>query len=314
MLKGQFVAETDIQDVRGSAVPPAGPRKALLLANHHARQVREHIGSVVACLESNGLELVIEHPENSSHFHELITQYREQVDAVIVAGGDGTLNQAVDAIVEADLPLGVIPLGTANDLARTLRIPDDDLEAACRVITQGNMRRIDLGWVDGKHYFNVASLGLSVAITRRLSGEAKKRWGILAYLFTAAKVLVRTRPFEAEIDTGEAVHAVKTVQITIGNGRFYGGGMTVDAQAAIDDQQLDLFSIEVSHWWRIPFLVFALRTGRLKRLSQVRTLTGREFRIRTRKPRAINTDGEVTAHTPAVFRLCPRALSVYSPA
>ncbi|MHC5828099.1 MAG: diacylglycerol kinase family protein, partial [Nostoc sp.] len=125
------------------------------------------------------------HPK---HLAEVIFRYQHQVELVIIGGGDGTLNAAVDALVDTQLPLGILPLGTANDLARTLEIPNS-LSEACKIIAYGNLHRIDLGWVNGKHFFNVASLGLSVKITERLTKEVKRRWGIFAYAATALQVI-----------------------------------------------------------------------------------------------------------------------------
>src|SRR5439155_8866597 len=112
-------------------------------------------------------------------------------------------------------------------------------------------RSIDVGWVNGKHFFNAASLGLSVQISRRLSREVKTRLGVFAYAVTALQVLLNARPFHAEIRVNGEVHAVKTVQIVVGNGVYYGGGMSVAADAAIDDQRLDLYSLEVQRWWQV---------------------------------------------------------------
>ena len=154
-----------------------------------------------------------------------------QVDTVIVGGGDGTLNTIVDSLVEMNLPLGILPLGTANDLARTLNLPQT-IPEACQVIASGYQKYIDLGWVNGKHFFNVASLGLSVAITKKLSRGMKRRWGILSYGITALQAIAQTRPFHAKILTNEQVISVKTIQIAIGNGRYYGGGMAIAADAA----------------------------------------------------------------------------------
>lgn len=295
-----------------SAAATSQPRRALLLANAQANQVQDQLPLALQWLRAFGLELIVKTPHAVAELASLIAAHREEVDCVIVGGGDGTLNAVADAMIQAQLPLGILPLGTANDLARTLGVPLQ-VDQACQVIAQGCLRRVDMGCVNGKHFFNAASLGLSVKISRQLDNQSKKRWGVLAYAFTAAKVLLQTRPFHAEIHGAHGVCRVKTIQITIGNGRFFGGGMTVDEDAMIDDRKLDLYSIEVDHWWQLPRLLWSLRRGQLSHLPQVRTLQGQRFEIRTRRPYWINTDGELTARTPAVFQTVPAALAIYTP-
>ncbi|MBW4674459.1 MAG: lipid kinase [Desmonostoc geniculatum HA4340-LM1] len=287
--------------------------RALLLVNRHARQGQKGLSEAIDYLKTLGFILIEESTEHPKQLSEVILRYQHQVDLVIVGGGDGTLNAAVDALVETQLPLGILPLGTANDLARTLEIPNS-LSEACNIIAQKNLHRIDLGWVNGKHFFNVASLGLSVKITERLTKEVKRRWGIFAYAATALQVIWSARPFSAEIAiNGESVR-VKTVQIAVGNGRYYGGGMAVADDAAIDDQRLDLYSLEIQHWWQTILLLPAMRQGRHIHWESVRSLQGQEIHLYTRKPRPINTDGEITTYTPAHFRVIPKAISVLVPA
>ncbi|MEA5601041.1 lipid kinase [Nostoc sp. UHCC 0252] len=286
--------------------------RALLLVNRHARQGQKGLSEAIEYLKRLGFDLIEESTEDPKHLAEVIFRYQHQVDLVIIGGGDGTLNAAVDALVDTQLPLGILPLGTANDLARTLEIPNS-LSEACKIIADGNLHRIDLGWVNGKHFFNVASLGLSVKITQRLTKEVKRRWGIFAYAATALKVTWEARPFTAEIAiNGESVR-VKTVQIAVGNGRYYGGGMAVADDATIDDQRLDLYSLEIKHWWQIILLLPAMRQGRHIHWQGVRSLQGQEIKVYTRKPRPINTDGEITTYTPAHFRVISKAIAVLVP-
>ncbi|MBD2358546.1 lipid kinase [Tolypothrix sp. FACHB-123] len=286
--------------------------RALLLVNRHARQGQKRLPEAIQCLEKAGFDLIEESTENPHHISEIILHHLNQVDLVIVGGGDGTLNAAADALMKTQLPLGILPLGTANDLARTLGIPNS-LTAACKIIANGQQQRIDLGWVNGKHFFNVASMGLSVKITQRLTKEVKRRWGILAYLATALQVVWESRPFSAEIRMNGQSICVRTVQIAVGNGRYYGGGMAVAHDATIDDQRLDLYSIEINHWWQIIPLLPAMRQGRHIKWREVRALQGQDMVIYTRKPRPINTDGEITTYTPAHFYVIPKAISVFVP-
>lgn len=286
--------------------------RALLLVNRHARHGNQQLSAAIDQLKTLHLELLEESTEDPQQLAELIRHYQHQVDLVIVGGGDGTLNAAVDALVETGLPLGILPLGTANDLARTLKIPNS-LPEACEIIARGQIKRIDLGWVNGKHFFNVASLGLSVQITKKLTKEVKRRWGVFAYAITALQVILQTRPFRAEIRlNGESIK-VKTIQIAVGNGRYYGGGMAVVHDATIDDQRLDLYSLELRHWWQMIALLPAMRGGTHTNWRDVRALSGQEIQVNTRKPRPINTDGEITTYTPAEFRVIPQALAVLVP-
>ncbi|MBN3880015.1 MULTISPECIES: lipid kinase [unclassified Nostoc] len=286
--------------------------RALLLVNRHARQGQKGLSEAIQYLKTLEFDLIEESTEDPQHLAEVILRYKYQVDLVIIGGGDGTLNAAVDALIETQLPLGILPLGTANDLARTLGIPNS-LNEACKIIGDGHLQRIDLGCVNGKHFFNVASMGLSVKITQRLTKEVKRRWGVFAYAATALQVLLEARPFTAEIAiNGELVH-VKTVQIAVGNGRYYGGGMAVADDATIDDQRLDLYSLEIEHWWQVILLLPAMRQGRHIHWQSVRSLQGQEIEVHTRKPRPINTDGEITTYTPAHFRVIPKAIAVFVP-
>lgn len=286
-------------------------RRALLLINPNSRQGGDFDQELAARLEVQGLAIIADRGEEES-ISAAIVRHRHDVDLVIIGGGDGTLNQAIAGLMETGLPLGILPLGTANDLARTLEIPFDPA-LACATVATGQITEIDVGDANGKYFFNVASLGLSVDITRRLDPEQKKKWGVLAYLYTAFVVTFRARPFRAEIRTATETIAVRTVQIAVGNGRHYGGGMIVHEHAAIDDGLLDLYSVEVDRWWKVFLLTPAMMRGALDATSWVRTFRGETFEITTYRPRPINTDGELATATPVKFKVWPRAIRVIVP-
>jgi YegS/Rv2252/BmrU family lipid kinase len=286
--------------------------RALLLVNRNARKGHEQLEATIEQLETLGFELLEAPIDRPDHLPQTIRDHRDRVDLVIIGGGDGTLNAAIEGLVETQLPLGILPLGTANDLARTLGIPAT-LPEACQVIANGKPQKIDLGWVNDKYFFNVASLGLSVQITRDLTKTAKRKWGVLAYAATAFQALWKSRRFQAEIVCEGRSQKVKTVQIAVGNGRYYGGGMAVAEDAAIDDERLDLYSLEIDHWWQMALAMPALRRGKNRESRWIQTWQGKEFFVYVPRPRSINTDGEITTTTPAHFKVVPKALTVLVP-
>lgn len=296
----------------GNTLGTSGLRHGLLLINSQSRRGAAALGDAIAQLEAQGLELTFRSTRHPKDLPAIIERHQDKVDCVVIGGGDGTLNAALPGLLKTQLPLGILPLGTANDLARTLGLPTD-LSAACDVIAQGHLHRIDIGLANQHPFFNVASLGLSVDITQRLTRDAKKQWGVLAYLWAAMQTMLNSRPFHATIETDAKKIPVNTVQIAVGNGRFYGGGMAIAWDATIDDGRLDLYSLEAHHWWDMINILPAVYRGQLGQVSNARTLESQAFRVTTERPQPINTDGEISTTTPVLFEIKRRAIAVFTP-
>jgi len=287
------------------------PRRALVVVNPKARRGGTALDAVWPILEQGGLTLRFEECRSRDHLTELILQARD-ADCVVIGGGDGAVNAAGQGVLMRHLPLGILPLGTANDLARTLGVPQD-LVGAAKLIAKGKRRRIDVGFANGHPFFNVASLGLSVDLTRKLDTALKERLGQMSYAWTAMQMVTLARKFRAIIASPDGVVRVKTYQITVGNGRYFGGGVAVRHDAKIDDARLDLSSLELHGPWQLPLIAPFMRRGQHVWFNEVRDLTGQRFEVRTRRPRPVNLDGELLTHTPVVFEVRPRAVEVYVP-
>ncbi len=287
-------------------------QRALFIVNRQARRGAQNIDFAMQQLRRSGFELIEPAIEHSNQISDSISAHQGLVDLVIVGGGDGTLNAAIAGLVETQLPLGILPLGTANDLARTLGIPTS-INMACQVIAGREMKRIDLGSVNGHYFFNVASFGLSVDITERLTRQAKRRWGVFAYGVAAMQAIWASRPFTVTIRSGEQVDQVKTIQVAVGNGLYYGGGLAVAHDASIADDRLDLYSLEIDHIWQWMKLLPAMYKGRHHLSPYVYAQQGQEFWVETKRSFSINTDGELTTQTPAHFKVVSKAISVIVP-
>jgi diacylglycerol kinase (ATP) len=288
-------------------------KRVLLLHNAKSRQGEAALEPVRARLEAGGLSVIVEPFANLPEIARDITRLHQWADIIAVCGGDGSISSAAPAVIESGLPLGIIPAGTANDLARTLSIPLN-FTAAAEVIIAGHTRRIDVGTVNGHAFFNVASIGLSSDLVQKLDPAIKKRFGRLGYAVAALRILAGARRFRARIIENGRRTSVKTYQIAIGNGRLYGGGNVVEQTAAIDDGSLDLYSLEMRNLWKLALMVRAFRTGTHGAWKEVRTARCAEFDIETQRPMPINTDGEIVTATPAHFKVMPGAISVIVPA
>jgi YegS/Rv2252/BmrU family lipid kinase len=286
-------------------------RSALVLVNKNARRGRLDTATLVAMLEGAGVRATLEMPAAQAEMNDLIRREGPVHDAVVVGGGDGTISGTAAALLEVGKPLGILPLGTANDLARTLDIPSDPV-AAAKLVRGGHTRRIDLGLANDRYFFNVASMGLSVRLARALDYDLKQKWGVAGY-FVALLGVELGRGFRAEITWPEGSTRLRAVQISVGNGRYHGGGVVVAPEARIDDGRLHLYAIPELPLWRLALVLPLLRLGRQHLLKEIETIEAEAFDIRTVPDLRVNTDGEVTTKTPVRMTVVPEALEVFVP-
>ena len=235
---------------------------------------------------------------------------------LILGGGDGTVSSVVDFLADRDAFLGLLPLGTANDFARTLGIPED-VEGACRVIAEGKVVDIDLGLAGDNYYVNVASVGLGVEATRALSPWLKRSTGPLAYPVAAITAFLRHEPFSAKLTFPDGDHEPveydRLLQVAIGNGRFYGGGMIVASESGIDDKTLDIYAIDLGRHRDLIGAARYLKSGDFIKTDGVHHFRTSRVRLETGPELPVNIDGEVVTHTPQDFSVAHNALDVLVP-
>ncbi len=233
-----------------------------------------------------------------------------------LGGGDGSVSSVVDFLAHRGVTLGLLPLGTANDFARTLEIPAD-IEGACQTIASGKVVDVDLGLAGDNYYVNVASTGLSVRVTQALSSQLKKRIGALAYPTAAIKAFLRHKPFSARLSFPDGDHEPveygRLLQVAVGNGRFYGGGMVVAPESGIDDRNLDVYAIEMGRHRDLIGVARYLKSGDFIRSESVGHFRTERVRLETEPDLPVNIDGEVVTRTPQDFSVVHNALKVLVP-
>ncbi len=278
--------------------------RALLVVNPNARRGRDLHTQLHRELEAHGIDVVRELGESSG-------DGAPRVDAIVAAGGDGTLVHVIRRAMAYDVPVGLVPLGTFNELARTLGIPLD-VAGACATIAAGHQRAIDVATVNGTYYLNEASIGISSRIARLQLPENKQRFGFLAILATALQAFVHSRPIRVEIVHDGGTDRFQTVQLTVANSHRFGGFFYV-ADAAIDDGWLDLYSVEIDGVSEAFSVARAILAGKRQTVPGLQTFRSVAFDVITRRRHRITADGEPAGRTPARFEIVPKALRVFTP-
>ncbi len=285
-------------------------RRALLVVDAPGARSKD-VSKAIAALQAGGLTL-LRRDTQRSRMAELITAMKNQVDCVIVAGSDAMLSAGAIALRDTGLPLGILPLGS-TDLATLLGIPMD-LEQAAAVILAGVTRGVRLGSVNGRPFFTAASVGLPIEAARHLGRTARRPLGAIRYRWAAFRAIMQTRRFSAIIRCGAIVHRVRTVQVTIGNGRLFSGGMDDSVVQPADQGGLAVYSLEPTRRWGLLFMAGVFTAAPGETIAEARYTHSPVVEVVTRLPQPISADGEVVTVTPARFSLLPQMVTVYVPA
>jgi diacylglycerol kinase (ATP) len=268
--------------------------------------------------ELDGMELDWVQTEGPEDAIGAAEEWREGL--LLVAGGDGTVNDVVNGLGRAGFPegvtLGILPAGTGNDLAATLCIPEDP-EVAEDVIRQNRMRTLDVARVRsegvGERFFiNVATGGLGAEISSVNDKELKKRWGKLSYLRASLEVARNFDVRELSLYLDGEERRVKAVNIAVGNCRYTGGGWPATPKANPEDGLLDVVVIETLGAGELFNLAPAvLAESSYLDKEGVLFVRAKEIRVETQPPGLeFTADGEVIGNEPAQFSVLPRTLKV----
>jgi diacylglycerol kinase (ATP) len=287
-------------------------RRAVLVVNTRSRRGRRSHVEASQLLNAAGFTLlanigVTDPTRLSAGLHAAVAL---TPDLLIAGGGDGTISFAARHLAHRDIALGLLPIGTTNNFARTLRVPLD-LPAAVRVLSTGKVADVDLGTVGGIPFANLASVGLSAEVAGRVPDRLKRLVGRAAYPLTALTLLPRHRAFTARVTTPDGYEqTVRTRQLNIANGAFHAGTrITGDASAA--DGYLLAYTLG-GHARRrlLAATVRHVATGRRRTLKETQFLATNQLRLETDPVLPIDVDGELCARTPVDICVDPKALRV----
>ena len=283
---------------------------ALVIINPHSRNGQAAaLDDAIEVLKASGMQVSVCESKNEQHLASLIEGYDQDDGVVVIGGGDGTISSALAALYKSQHALAILPMGTANDFARSIGVPQD-LSAAARIIVAGKRKRVSLGRINNEHLFiNVAHVGLGVDVTHELSSDSKKCFGVFAYLGAFMRALRRNQRFKLHIEAQEWSSSTKVIHLAVGNGRYYGGGNIVDERATLLDEEFNLFFIKPKPWWQLLMLGPRLRQGASDKTQHIVRKTAKKFTVQTSSAKELEADGEFKTKTPAEFELVPEAIA-----
>jgi YegS/Rv2252/BmrU family lipid kinase len=231
-------------------------------------------------------------------------------DLVAVAGGDGTINEAINGLAGGTLPLALIPLGTANVLANEIGMPRgaDDI---ARAIATGVPGPVYLGQANGRRFAMMVGIGIDARIIEGIDPRLKRLAGKLAYVTSGVLAIMRNRPacYAIEIDGQNHVAAAAIVA----KGHFYGGRFVLARRARLDAPSLQIVLLERPGPWNMLRYAVAIALRRLDRLPDVRVIEGRAVTIRTPEGEAVQADGDLAARLPVAIRVAEEPLALIGP-
>jgi len=238
----------------------------------------------------------------------------EGFDLVLACGGDGTLSQALVGLLDTSIPVGIVPAGTGNDFARTIRLNRNPTDAA-RQLLSGHATDIDLLDINegGLWSVNVLGLGFDAAVAERMNRRRRLAGGLLANLIAVGQELITYRPREVRLRVGGEEWGGRALLLAVANARSYGAGMKIAPTAEIDDGLLDVILVE--HMGRIEFLrsfPMVLRGTHLSHPS-VHAWQAEEVAIETPEPLPVLVDGDVQCETPLHIRVSRRRARFWMP-
>jgi YegS/Rv2252/BmrU family lipid kinase len=268
--------------------------------------------AVEAALDARRAAFRVQRTKGLEHGVEQALRAVEAGELPVVMSGDGLVGAVGGAMAGSETPLGIVPGGRGNDLARVLGIPNEP-EQAVATLFAGNARRIDVGEANGKRFLGIASVGFDSEANRR-ANETRLLRGNLVYAYAALRTLIGWKPARFTIVAGGERLRISGYSVVVANSQAYGGGMYVAPAAELDDGEFDIVTIGEVGKLRFAANLPKVFKGTHVDADEVRVFRAQQLQLTASQPFRVYADGEHLTDLPASLRVLPRALSVLVPA
>ena len=262
-----------------------------------------------SCVKEN-IKLDIEFTKHPKHAMKLAKGAKNKYDTVIVAGGDGTVNEVINGIIDSKITLAIIPFGSTNVLALELGIPFNVKEAS-ELIAHGKRLKIDLGYAktneEARYFSMMVGVGFDPKLIEGINPKVKKRWGNLAYLLSGIRQLLTYKWYNIHVE--HKSHSVGYFVI-VSNSKDYAGEYQIADKASTTDGLLDLVVINRKSWWKIIKFISSVSSGKSNTFLRGEYYQIKEAHIYSRHKMLVQVDGELIGTAPVDVKVIPKALTL----
>ncbi|MFD3157874.1 diacylglycerol/lipid kinase family protein [Haloimpatiens sp. FM7330] len=251
--------------------------------------------------------------EYKGHATKVAKEYSSKgIKRIYAVGGDGTINEVLNGIVESNSILGIIPCGTGNDFIRNLSNEKDDI---LKKTIEGQVKEIDIAKANDKYYINISSVGFDseVAYNAQLFKGKKFIPNNLAYLISLFYTPFKFKPLKLNITVDDRSFQQDSMLLATSNGKCYGGGIYITPEADITDGYLDICTVRKAKLLRfLRYLPMALK-GQLKSIPEVTYYRAKKVHVSSDKEFSFNNDGELLRSKKVSFEIIPKGIKVLVP-
>jgi len=266
---------------------------------------------VEAELDARRVPFRVQRTADLEHGVEQALRAIEAGEVPVVMSGDGLVGAVGGAMAGSETPLGIVPGGRGNDLARVLGIPDDP-ERAIEIVLTGHSRRIDVGEANGERFLGIVSVGFD-SEANRLANETNFLRGNLVYAYAAVRTLLGWKPARFTVRVDEERMRFTGYSVSVANSRAFGGGMFIAPDAELDDGEFDIVTVGEVGKLRFVGNLPKVFKGTHVEEDQVQVFRASHLELSASRPLPVYADGEHLTDLPASLRVLPRALSVLVP-
>jgi YegS/Rv2252/BmrU family lipid kinase len=295
-----------------SPAPKPGQCRIFLIHNPISGRRRSRLlQEVLTHLEAMGCRIDVHETGRRDHAQEIAAQAsKSDYDRIVVSGGDGTINEAINGLTGDSPPVAIIPRGTANVLAAELGLSADPKQIA-QTIVHGEPRAVSLGDINGRKFLLMAGVGFDARVVATVSSRLKRAIGKGAYVFASAVQMLKGGFPRFQVLVDGVSH--EAASVVVANAHYYGGKFVCAPEARLEDPRLHVCLFEHGSRWYVAVYGLALVLGLLPKAPGYRVLPATHVEIHRPDGAEIQSDGDFVGVTPARMTVTPRAARLLFP-